>query len=455
MIPNTLPAEFQDEIVQIVSELATGGYIRLVLEYPGQIDPQRLSTALRCLLDTDPVLGCRFEVIKKQAQWRRRDDIDSLAECPLLACTDVEQAIDQQLAERFDPWNSPNIKACIIRPDNGSGDCLLIKLSHVVADGAASLDTAMALSRLYSKLGEQADYHPPLNSNTRDSFLWLQSFKTRDKLRLLWDDLKTLPQARKPVRGLISTPERYLAAIEKVSPTYKTLRLQGQRTATLDRYARERRVTLNDIYLSAFMRAFDEFCPAPHDAGLTVVMPTNLRTLAPLQKPPAIRNLGGITHIRIGADIGTDFDDTLAKVRAATLGQKRRLLGTEGQIMTRLLARASFDRKRNLIRKQMLKGAARPAAPVLTNIGAVRANRLSLDTLQPQRIRWLGETSPMPVFLTTVVRLNDKLEFSVCFDRNGLDPGRVDAFLACLDQALPKQSEASSTSRIGDHNDTQ
>ncbi|SMF97335.1 Uncharacterized protein, contains a NRPS condensation (elongation) domain [Methylomagnum ishizawai] len=435
-IPATLPAEFQDQVVQIVSELGVSGYVRLVLDYPGPLDPARLETALRRLLDAEPVLGCRFALEDGQALWRRRDDLDAIAGCPVLAGDDLEATTQAWLAERFDPWQSPNLGIALVRSPAQAGDRLLLRVSHVVADGTAALDVAMALTDLYSRLGDDPDYQPSVNTASRDSLLWLANFKFRDKLGLLLDDLKSLPAALGKRRGLSSTPARFQADAAQLRPRYRTLRLDETRLAAIDRYARAHSATLNDLCLAAFFRAFDEFCPGPAAARLEVVMPTNLRRYAPLQRRPALRNLAGTTAVRIGTGCGASFEDTLAQVQAETLRHKRRLLGTEGQIATLLLARAGFDRKRGLIRRQILADLNRPAPPVLTHFGHTPARRYACDGMAPVGLAAFGEASPVPVFLSALVRMDDRLCVGVCYDQR-LGDLRVDAFLKCLEQNLP------------------
>ncbi len=432
---SSLPAEFQDEVVQIISELGLSGYIRLLIDYPVRLDEARLSIALRRLLDAEPVLGCRFVLEQGKPVWQRRDDLDQIANCPVAVGEDVDGITAPLLAERFVPYNSPNLSAVLIRSSSQPGDRLLLRVSHGVADGTAALDVAIALADLYTRLGGDPEYRPAPNDASRDSFLWMKNFKLRDRLELLLHDLKYLPAAFGPRRGLVADAETFLAHIETLEPAYQTLRFDAHRLAELDRYAHEHQATLNDIFLAAFFRAFDAFCPYPAEARLELVMPTNLRRYAPLQRRPAIRNLAGTTYIRLAAGLGATFTDTLAKIRRETLRHKQRLLGTEGQLATLWLARASFASKQKLIHRQILRDLKRPAPPVLTNLGHVQAHKLSCDGTAPTGLAIYGEASPAPVFLSALVRMDDSLSFTVSYDRR-LGAGRVDAFIKRLGVCL-------------------
>lgn len=424
----TWPVEFQDEVVHILSELGLSGYIRLVIDYPRPLDAERLACAVRRLLDAEPVLGCRFAVENGHPLWQRRDDLDVIADCPIITSDDIETATEQLLVERFDPWTSPNLRVTLLRSTTSPGERLLLRISHVIADGRAALDVAMTLTSLYSRLASDPEYQPPPNTASRDSFLWLRNFKFKDRFFLLLQDLKSLPATLGRRRGLTSSPEAFLADLQALQPGYQTLRLDEQLVTFLDRYAHEQGATLNDVCLAALFRALDTFCPFPADARLEVVMPTDLRRYAPLQRRSAIRNLAGTTYVRIGSKIGATFADTLNQVHQETLRHKRRLLGTEGQIMTLWLARASYTRKKSLIRRQILRDLNKPAPPVLTHFGHVKGHQLACDGVAPQGLAAFGEASPLPVFLITLARLDNTLCCTVCHDRC-LDTRRVRAFL--------------------------
>jgi len=433
---STLPAEFQDEVVQILSELGLSGYVRLLIDYPKRLDEARMGIAVRRLMDAEPVLGCRFAVENGKAFWRRRDDLDQIAHCPVAESEDLDAATAPLLAERFGPLGSPNVSACLIRSPNTKGDRLLLRVSHVIADGTAALDVAKAMTDLYTRLGSDPEYRPTPNASSRDSFIWLDNFKLRDRLELVLHDLKNLPATFVRCRGLISDRETFLGDREMCEPGYAILRLDEARTTAIDHYAHEQGATLNDICLSGFFRAFDAFCPHPAETRLEVVMPTNLRRYAPLQRRPAIRNLAGTTSIRIKANIGATFEDTLAMVRRETQRHKRRLLGTEGQIATLLLARAPFARKKSLIHSQIFRSLKQAAPPVLTYFGNTQARQFACDGVEPTGLAAFGEASPAPVFLSALVRMGDRLCFTVSYDRK-IGVPRVDAFLRQLELNLP------------------
>lgn len=437
-IPATLDVEYQDEIVYILTELALAGYIRLVIDYPGPLDENRLRIAIRRLIDAEPVLGCRFLIEEgERPLWRRRDDLDRLADCPVTNSDDLDAATQVWLAERFNPQTSPNLSVALIRSPTQQGDRLLLRVSHVAADGVGVLTVAANLFDLYSRLRDDPEWRPTPNPASRASFLWLRNSKRRNRLQLLLQDLGGLPAALEKKRGLIAhDKESFLNDVATVQPLYGLLRLGEQRVVALERYSKQQGVTLHDVCLTAFLRAFDEFCPSPSNAGLAVAVPTNLRRYAPLQRRPAICNLTGGGIFRIGANVGKTFEDSLAKVRQEALRHNRLLVGTEGQIFSLWLAGMSFTRKRALIRRQYLSSLKSPVPPAFTNLGHVSSRRFACDSQVPTALAFFGEAAPAPIFFTSVIRMDNQLSFGFAYDRR-FGAKRMEAFMERLEQHLP------------------
>ena len=425
---DSIKVEFQDLMVHICSELRIAGYIHLAFDYPVALNIERLQHALGLLITVEPVLGCRFVVTKGEPSWVKRTDLDQVATVTVIETEDPVAATEVIVSRRFCPWTSPNIKVSLLRSQERSGDRLILSISHVIADGTATLDLAAELSNIYCRVAEVPDYRPEINHADRDSFLWLKAFKLKDRLGLLLADLAMLLSACHQKKGMTSTPEAFLKDHPDVHPVCVTSRLDASHLAVLDRYAQQQESTLNDLLLTAFLSAFNQFCPSGTARGLEAVMPVNMRRFAPIQRRPSIRNLAGTLRVFITPSPGDTFQQTLAKVKAETLRQRQRLLGTESQILTLPLACLKYKTLRHLVRKQILKALAKPSPPCLTYFGHTSAQRYRYKNHPPVALMIYSEPIPSPVFLAVAIRMDDELSISVTSER-GIGAPRIRGFL--------------------------
>lgn len=424
----SIRVEFQDQMVHICSELRLAGYIHLAFDYPAPLNIERLQHALGLLITVEPVLGCRFVVIKGEPFWVKRTDLDQVATVTVIETEDPVAATEAIVSRRFCPWTSPNINVSLLRSQERSGDRLILSISHVIADGTAALDLAAELSDIYCRVAEVPDYRPEINHADRNSFLWLNAFKLRDRLGLLLADLAMLLSARHQKKGMTSTPEAFLKDHPDVPAVCETSRLDASHLSELDRYAQQQESTLNDLLLTAFLSAFDQFFPSGTARGLEAVMPINMRRFAPIQRRPSIRNLAGTLRVFITPSPRDTFEQTLAKVKAETQRQRQRLLGTEGQILTLPLACLKYKTLRRLVRKQILKALAQPSPPCLTYFGQTSAERYRYKNHAPVALMVYSEPIPSPVILAVAVRMDDQLSVSIT-SGYGIGAPRIRGFM--------------------------
>src|SRR5262245_5397070 len=191
-LPDTLPAEFQDQIVALCAELGTAGTMHLVFRLPGRLDAARLKRAARLMIDAEPILGCRLDASGIQAIWRRHLDPDRIAWFEESTAENENAAIRDLLA-RMAPLDGALFTLRLLRQP--ARDLLAISVHHAIADGAAAFDCAYEIAAIYTALAADPAFRPDPNRASRDSFEWMQQFTWRDKLRLILRDLGELRHA--------------------------------------------------------------------------------------------------------------------------------------------------------------------------------------------------------------------------------------------------------------------
>jgi|HubBroStandDraft_1064217.scaffolds.fasta_scaffold00649_6 NRPS condensation-like uncharacterized protein len=428
-IPDSLPAEFQDQIVALCAEFGTANMIHLFLGFPDRLDPARLARAARLMVDAEPILGCRLDAEGRQAVWRRHAEPDGIAWFENLPADGEESAIRAVLAEQ-EPAGGRLFRLRLHR--GPAQDLLVVSVHHAVADGAAAFDCCYELASIYSRLAADPAYRPEPNPASRDSFEWMVDFTWRDRLRLILRDLGELRHARSTVYGLSGPSFEAWRALPRDRPAFVRRRIAPERVQALDAMAASRRCTRHDLLVAGLARAFPGFAGGRADR-FRLLQPSNLRRLTPASRRPAIRNLSAVATVTLDPDPGTGFEATLDLVKREAQRLKWGYSGAPNPVASRLLASMSYARKRRMLESVMRTGFARPAPPTFTNVGLIDHRRLKFDGRSPDDVFLLTEAYPMPLFLLGAVQYQGAVTLSVAFQASDWP---VQAIETLLDRIL-------------------
>jgi len=146
---DTLPVQHYDEVLWLAAQGGQSGYVDALLDYPARLDEMRLARALRLLIDAIPVLGCRFDASGDRPVWRRRDDLDGLAACPVIDGVALEDGTRQLTGRRPGPDLADTISMAVVRAADAAGDRLVIRFSHVAADAGGWFTALETLVRIH------------------------------------------------------------------------------------------------------------------------------------------------------------------------------------------------------------------------------------------------------------------------------------------------------------------
>lgn len=337
--------------------------IHLECAFDGRLDEGRLARACELALDAEPVLGCRFTADGAWPRWERIEHRSRPAPLELVA---DRAAYDRFLGDVSDLRTAPQARLALWRaPD---GDRLALKVSHAVADGGGTKDSMRIIANTYRRLGSDASYVPAPNlSGSRSIAQVFRALPLRAHPSIVANTMKML--RKKPARARRIQPE--IAPRESLG--WVVRQIDAERTAAITAYGKERGATLNDLFVTAALRAIaagsDERPGAHHRLQATV----DLRRYVPSGRAGRVCNLSAIENVDIGADLGDSFAETLAKVSDVVSARKRNWLGLLDITLGPLLAAVPY---RHLVRtfervvgRTVRSGGAFPNA--LTNIGAI------------------------------------------------------------------------------------
>lgn len=406
-VPETLKAEFQDQIVRIFAERATSGNLTMAFDFAGRLDPAILRTMLRRLLDAEPVLGCRIDLSGAEPVWRRRGDLD---ENPGFrfedAVADLDQATAAIVFEPFDVDAEPNVSCALLR--GSGGDRLLLRVNHVVADGGATFEVAMRLAALYTGVAADPAFSLAPNPASRDSFAWLEGFGLLDRLRIMRRDVGDILRSRRRHAGFKMSDPKELER-PGARPFHVFHEVGRERLVELDRQAASLGLMRNDLLLAGFARAYSRLVGASPDESVHLVVPNNLRRFAEVETRPAICNLGGVANVFVEPDLGADYAATLDRVTREMTRQRAGFMGAGNPLTMRMFARMPFRRKAAAVDRMMRAAVGRSVPPVFTNIGALSEKRLRFAGVAPDKVRLYGSPVRLPLVVVALVEYRQVL----------------------------------------------
>ncbi len=375
-IPRRLRACFLDNANWSMSSVWEP-QIQMSMDLEGELDRERLQRALRLTLDAEPVLGCRYVPRWIVPYWRRVSDAELDTFAPLEVVEEAE-TIDERHTRRFLSEEmrgdiGPQVRAQIL--PGQKGDRLNFKINHQVVDAGGTKAFAYLLAEIYRELGQNAAYIPQVNRGRRSMRQLFNRFSFFQKLgilrRFLYDEKRSLS----PFKSL-----GYPVGPEKQGrPLFTLRRLSERRVSRLTEWARPHEATLNDLLVTALLRAVIGQRGWDGDSALRVLGTVDCRRYLPGRRAEALCNLSGFMLALLEGDPGRDFAQTLAGITRSTREAKQDYFGLSYLMgMFVMVAPYPYFLKRWIANMLFLYGARNGNQPIgLTNLGPIDEARLN------------------------------------------------------------------------------
>lgn len=419
-IPERFAATGADAAISITREV-TYQRIGVSLTFPGQrLDADRLRRAVRLSFDSEPLVGCEFRTDERRAYWKRLSSLDAES---VFVEEQVSDPDAQMRAFQASEVPDQGPQAAVALFHTSDGDVLGIKISHVLADGQAAKQYAYLLADLYTRLGED----PTLTTQP--------NLRVRPSGRDVWDHL-TLQQQREAKRAKSWAKPTWPAprtgnAGEGL--TYRWATIPRERFAALKSYGSERGCTVNDMMLTAVLRACISRLDPPSNTPLSLMYTADLRRYLPDVTDLPISNLSISGSLDIERIDGESFEDTLARVHrrmsqwatmchgAGPLASAERMASL-GYGATKLLLRMAFR----------AGGSVDKTYPWFTNIGILDDDRLALGDIVPESAFMFGPATTGTSIVPVVSTYGDALTVCMGYCESDYDTTSVEQLLESI-----------------------
>ncbi len=287
----------QDAFNYIAGKVLADQQLCMVLKLNGRVDESSFFNALRLTLDQEPALGSRFVENDGNPYWEHRDDLENIRICSVVETSFPEQEVQEFINEAMNANVDPLVKSKIFRDKDS--DTVCIKVNHSACDAGGLKEYVSLLSDIYSSLCVDPKYQVRPNlCGRRDQSQIFESIK----------DLDSIPLKETP------RPTWKLPLNDGSSPLHSIRHIPKEQFEAIKKYALGKKVTINDLLLTALYRTLFEINNTKYDVPMMIQVSVDLRRYCPDNKAEAICNLSGALYLGVERKQGETFEGTLERI---------------------------------------------------------------------------------------------------------------------------------------------
>jgi NRPS condensation-like uncharacterized protein len=392
--------------------------VHCVIQLDAPIDEERLKRAVDLLANVFPLVTCRFIEGYRRPYWEEAHY--TAEDIVVIKHTDnVEEEIQRIICAKTDEFCGPQLRIHVVR--NDVADTLCVVINHMLCDGTGFKDLLYLLSSLYSQLSKDPTYRPLYCPASRSTLQVLHTFSLKQKLSILAEKYDLSRHDNNITFGLEG---------DRSAPFIITRTISRERFIALRTYAKQRGASVNDLILTAYMRALDKFLGGQPVAIQCIL---DLRKYLPGKSAKAFCNLTSNLVCDIGPTLGDGFGDTLMKVKQKMDAEKTSLSCLNLIMLLEIVFRAlPYKIAKRLVWQRYLNP---PFA--MSNIGVIDRNRLSFDGLHVTAAYMTGSIKYSPYVQLAVSTFEDQPTLSIAFHGTQSDRGKIVRLLEEIDNALP------------------
>ncbi len=378
--------------------------IQLEMSFDNTLDEKRLERAVCLVTERVPLLGCCF-VPKKLRPYFERLKVMPLE---LFHLTLNQNEFEGFKNEQMDFFTGPQIETCLFR--SSSKDRFLIKVSHLVCDAAGVKEIAGELSNIYNRLKDEPDFRPePILEDYRGFWQIFRQIPWYAIPRIIYNYMCEIYRSKVPSKS-------HVVPIQKVSDDkiqLFTRHIDKKLLACINAYAKEKHATINDILITAIIRALSKTGNLTSDKTLRLGMAVDMRRYLPGRQARSIANFSALELFNYGNHIEKDFASTLIRVIEKTNQRKSSWLGLSTFVSTYpMLWSLPFSIVKVAGSKGWeIKADSPNSFDWLTNMGVIQKEKVNFDG-EPSTAWLLVPGCVLPMLFFGCSSYNGALTFS-------------------------------------------
>jgi len=310
-----------DSVITTLVALSCEPTLRLQLEFQDRLDIDRLKKALLELVKFEPVLSTRL-ILSNEPYYSPVD----INENSILTVTSSNEEYECFRDLKVDVEQGPLFSCALYKADKK--DILLFKIAHEAADGYGMVEAVKFVAKQYSTgegHTESGPAHYTYHTLSRSPQRLLKQFGLKQYPKLFWLNCKEKLGYFFPA----GTMAYHTGESGLKKPAFYTKSFDANMVDAMRVFSRTHDVTINDMLLTAFLRASASHVGFKGEEALRILMTINLRRYIESSDIPSseICNLSAMECINLKKNLGNDFLDTATRVSKITKRKKKDGIG--------------------------------------------------------------------------------------------------------------------------------
>lgn len=413
------PAPLEDRWRAAATGILDDEQLHAMVLMDGRVEAGRLSNAVRMVMDSFPILGCRFR--PSFGVWERRSDLDNISMWMVQVESrrfnlDTRPGVYRYIASARSPVENLVFEARLYRC---STDMLVVKTHHAITDSTGLRTILYAIADTYTKLEKDPAYQPPIQVFERDILQFLAKLPSQPLKHACMPEVGpnwTLPS---------SSP------LHMTKPTICIHKVPASIWQAVKEFMQERLIPLDEVFLAAYYLALDEILTPNLPDELPVILHRDVRDLFTNDLNKHVANLSADFLVKIRMERGNSITDLLPRIRESL--HKTSIIHMSNRYATTEDEPPDFNTMSQTIKQHRKRELEKLAAiPTLAVLGDLDPLCMNFGGMRVQDAYLLNPVSYAPRFEVSLSSFEDSLTISARYCEDAIDTGLVESLLRSM-----------------------